>query len=105
MTQGARAETDLNTFLSNYDSADQINKLVLEAIAQSSEISVSWVNAYLTSERKQAPLYCPPRTLVVSVEQTFEILRRAAKNDPQLGKLPFGAAMIYSLQNAFPCPK
>jgi hypothetical protein len=102
-TTTAHAETTLNGLLANYAAADATNKLVIEAIVQSSQVSISWANTYLKSERKEAPLYCPPATLVISVPQTFDILRRAVKDEPAIGKLPFGAAMIYSLQKAFPC--
>jgi hypothetical protein len=51
------------------------------------EDGLGWANAELR-HRNTSPLFCPPDRLALTGTQLIDILRRAIKDDPQIGKYP-----------------
>lgn len=72
---------------------------------------ISWANANLASLH-EAPLYCQPGKLALTVEQSLSILdayiaaeklKPKAKN-PFDASSPIGVVYLFALKDAFPCP-
>jgi hypothetical protein len=104
LTSAARAEMDVTTLLNKYDSATSvIDKQIIAGIVDKTHYGISWANAFLEDARKEAPLYCQPKRLVLTTEQILDILRREVKEQPVLGEEPYGLAMIIALRKVFPC--
>lgn len=61
-----------------------------------------WANQFIKA-RGDAPLYCPPKKLALTPEQTASILREYLKKDKAAGESPAGLAMLLALMATFPC--
>jgi hypothetical protein len=55
----AWAESDVNSALQAYESADSANRKIWELIFGNTENGINWANSVLL-QRKQQPFYCPP---------------------------------------------
>jgi hypothetical protein len=99
----AHAESDVSTFLRNYDAGTLTEKHRLSDYLSSIETGMSWVNVYLAEDRKERPLYCPPNTLAPTGEQLVEVLRTELTGSPEEGNRPLGLVLMTALQKAFPC--
>ena len=56
----------------------------------------------LTTEKN----YCPPKDFVLTTEQADDIVRRWAKKQTfNIEEMVLGQALLYGLQEIFPCPK
>ncbi len=62
-------------------------------------------NQYLRARLNLAPLYCQPQEIVLTPEQTFEILRAYMAVDSQAGQRELPSAIISSLRHRFPCER
>jgi len=99
----AHAESDVSTFLRNYDAGTLTEKHRMSDYLSSIEIGMSWVNVYLAENRKERPLYCPPNTLAPTREQLVDVVRTELKGSPEEGSRPLGLVLMTALQKAFPC--
>jgi hypothetical protein len=64
---------------------------------------LEWANAYLTRRRKQEPLYCMPKNLVLTADQIIQIVRQTMDRFPEIATQPIGAGVLFSFQKTFPC--
>jgi hypothetical protein len=66
-------------------------------------------NRQLRDDRKHTPLYCPPEKVNFTSEQLIDILRRWVEakrvQAPGIGTAPPSYALLYALEDAFPCAK
>jgi hypothetical protein len=58
----------------------------------------------LQSEGK-TPLFCQPSKVALTTEQILDMLRREVKETPPLADMPYGLAMLKTLEKVFPCNK
>jgi hypothetical protein len=63
---------------------------------------LTWYNAYLISEH-QKPAFCLPDNLALTNEQAEDILLRWAKKNRPPDDFPISLALLYGLQETFPC--
>jgi hypothetical protein len=99
----ASAESDVNSALQAYESADSANRKIWELIFGNTENGINWANSVLI-QRKQQPLYCPPDNFAPNGHEALETLRELAKSNPKIANLPYGFALLFALQTKYPCP-
>jgi hypothetical protein len=99
----AHAESNVETFLRDYDAASYPAKEYMAGHLSSIEDGMSWANVALTEDRKEFPLYCVPRSLVLTGEQLIDVLRRHLETNPYAAKSPFPLVLLVALQEVFPC--
>jgi hypothetical protein len=103
MTEGPRAEEDVNSALLMYDTRTSTVRQTAEVAFANAEKGIWWANTVL-SYRKQQPLFCPPdNSGVVPGAQVIEMLRQQINKEPVLGRAPYGLAILITLQKTFPC--
>jgi hypothetical protein len=99
------AEPSLTEILRDYDnpklSADQ-RKTITSNLA-SIETALGWANTALRVQKMQNGLYCLPDDLMIEPQELIDMLRDALWDEPKLGHLPIGFAVLATLQRAFPC--
>jgi hypothetical protein len=96
-------QVDANMLLRDYYVADPKEKRVHESRLLDIEQGIEAANTYLRF-KKEEPIYCLPVDLVFTGSEIIEILSRAVKKDPILGRQPFRIATLMALQLTFPCP-
>ena len=74
----------------------------IESFISAMQIGLLWANAEL-KHRGQALLYCQPDKLVITNSQMIDMMRRAIKDDAELGGYPLGMVVLVTLQKTFPC--
>jgi hypothetical protein len=60
-------------------------------------------NSFLKKNRKEAPLFCQPETLVLTADQLVDMLRRGVKEQPELNDSALSFALLTVMQHTFPC--
>jgi hypothetical protein len=99
----ATAEEDMNTALRVYDAANSTDRKIEEIVFLNAQAGIWWANSVLFY-RKQQPLFCPPDNAApVSGAQVLEMVRRQVDENPAVGEMPYGMAILISLQRTFPC--
>jgi hypothetical protein len=91
---------DAQAFMAHIDRGDTNARELLHAVGS----GFAWANEYLTHVRQQAPLFCQPRNLTLSAERTAEILRQHLATHPRFARAAPQTALLFALQQAFPCP-
>jgi hypothetical protein len=104
----SRAEATVTEFFSLYDKANLTNKHTLEQLASAMETGISWADVEIARDNATATLYCPPHQLALTGSQVVDMVRRQRAKTPKLGtvefaQMPFGLAILVSLQHVFPC--
>lgn len=96
----ARAEPSAKEVLSLIDKGDQVALLILDAYSN----GMDWANSELQS-RNTPRLYCAPRNLAITANQTADILRQYLKSPDGsvTSHLPAGLILLRALQATFPC--
>lgn len=73
------------------------------------EAGFAAANAELKDKRGETPLYCTPEAFQFSGEQLFDLVRRWADANrsqvPRIDAAPMHSALLYALEDAFPCSK
>jgi hypothetical protein len=99
------AEPTLTEILRDYDnpklSADQ--RTTITSNLASIETALGWANTALRVQKMQSGLYCLPDDLMIEPQELINLLRDALWDEPRLGNLPIGFAVLATLQRAFPC--
>jgi hypothetical protein len=99
------AEPTLTEILRDYDnpklSADQ--RATITSNLASIETALGWANTALRVQKMQSGLYCLPDDLMIEPKELIDLLRDALWDEPRLGNLPIGFAVLATLQRAFPC--
>ena len=99
----ATAEEDMNTALRVYDSANSTDRKIEEIVFLNAQAGIWWANSALFY-RKQQPLFCPPDNAApVPGTQVLEMVRRQVDKNPAVGDMPYGLAILITLQKTFPC--
>lgn len=88
---------DAQTFIARIDRGDTAARELLHAVGS----GFAWANAYLTTVRQQAPLYCQPDNLTLSAERTAQILRQHLATHPKFGAAAPQTALLFALQQGF----
>ena len=99
----AHAEANVVDTLRQYDAANAQNREKWELALGGNENGISWVNTYLRSVRKEAPLFCPPSDKVTTPKDVIQLLRELVRDKPNLGTAPFGLGVLLALQHKYPC--
>jgi hypothetical protein len=99
----AMAEENMNTALRAYDSANSTDRKTEEIVFLNAQAGIWWANSVLFY-RKQQPLFCPPDNAApVPGAQVIEMVRRQVDENPMFGEMPYGLAVLMTLQKTFPC--
>jgi hypothetical protein len=98
----AIAEYNVSEALAAYDSANPNDRKTWELIFGNTGNGINWANSVLVY-RKQEPLYCPPDNFTLTGSQVVEMLRQLAASKPRLEIVPYGLAILYAIQNRYPC--
>ena len=99
----ATAEEDVNTALRVYDSGNSTDRKTEEIVFLNAQAGIWWANSVLF-HRKQQPLFCPPDNAApVPGAQVLEMVRRQVNENPAVGDMPYGLAILITLQKTFPC--
>jgi hypothetical protein len=64
--------------------------------------SLNWANAELKATG-HPELFCPPTSVVLSVQQEVDVASKHLKDTPGDGQRPVGSVVLQSLKEAFPC--
>ena len=100
----AFAEMSANELFHHYDNGDAEMRDLLETVIDGNSNGVSWVNSYLDEFRgPHAQIYCPPNDFVTDGRGMIEMMRTAVRNDPRYGELPYGATVMFTYIDFFPC--
>lgn len=103
------AKADIANMLEKYDHGTATEKSFVKAMLMATEAGFSAANAELRDERGQTPLYCAPDTVSLSGEQLIEMLRRWVEakraDEPRIETGPMPTALLFALEDAFPCTK
>ena len=102
-----RAETT-GELLARYDSAQpygagRFDRHDVELSLLGVSSGFTWANAFLTTVRKEQPMFCPPPPLVLTASQLLDVLRRSTAQNPTLTGQPWEFVLLASLVNKFPC--
>jgi hypothetical protein len=100
-----RAEPSLTEILKEYDNPklSDAERATITSNLASIETALGWANTALRVQQMQKGLYCLPDDLMIEPKELIDMLRDAAWDEPRLGKLPIGFAVLAMLQRAFPC--
>ena len=102
-TEG-RAEMTANELLSLYDDGDTETRELLETVIDGNSNGISWVNSFLDESRgSKAQVYCPPGEFVTDGPGMIKMMRKVVKEDQRYGTLPYGAAVMFTYIERFPC--
>jgi len=74
-----------------------------EIVFGNTQNGIWWANAVLLY-KKQQPLFCPPDDWTPLISpQVIEMVCQQANEIPTLGKMPYGFAILITLQKTYPC--
>lgn len=97
------AEENINTALRGYDSANPTDRKTVEIVFANTQNGIWWANSVLLY-KKQQPLFCPPDNAApLSGPQVIEMVRQKVAESPKLGELPYGLAIMTTIQSTYPC--
>jgi len=97
------AEEDMNTALQAYDSGNSTDRKTEEIVFLNAQAGMWWANSVLFY-RKQQPLFCPPDNAApLPGPQILEMVRRQVNENPVFGNMPYGLAILSTLQIIYPC--
>jgi hypothetical protein len=99
------AEPSLTEILRDYDNPklSAAERMTILSKLASIEIGLGWASTALRVQRKEKGLYCLPNNLTIEPQELIDLLRDALWDEPRLGDLPIGLALLATLQRAFPC--
>ena len=100
----ASAEATTVQFLTEYESASEDGQRYLESFLKGVVAAYMWTNITLKSEG-EPQLFCLNAYGGQQLEDPIQVLRFAAKNQPQTRILPVGMAMLFTLKRRWPCAK
>lgn len=101
----AQAEMSANDLISEYDKGDASLRHLLETIIDGNANGVSWMNSYLSEYRGvHQQIYCPPDEAVTDGPTFFNMMRTTIAANPEYGPLPYGATVMFTYIDHYPCP-
>lgn len=101
----AHAEMSANELLRHYDTGDAETRDLLETIIDGNSNGVSWMNSYLDEFRGAShQVYCPPDDFTTDGKGMIGLMRGVIARDARYGDLPYGAAVMFTYIETFPCP-
>jgi len=91
--------------LDMYDTGDAEMRDLLETVVDGNSNGISWMNSYLDEYRGAGhQVYCPPEAFTIDGKGMIDMMRTAITNDPRYADLPYGATVMFSYIDHFPCP-
>ena len=100
----AHAEANANQVLATYKSASDDGKTYLRGYMIGLVTAYGYTNTALKAQ-KAAPFYCVPKGTDLGNEEVVGLMRQSIRKESQLGRAPFGMALLAALQRRFPCKK
>ena len=100
----AHAEGSANDVLKTYRAASDDGKMYLRGYMIGLVTAYGYTNTALKAQ-KSAPFYCVPQGTDLGDEEVIGLMQRSIRKDSQLGRAPFGMALLAALQRRFPCKK
>ena len=103
-TSAAWAEMSANELLKFYDTGDAETRDFLETVIDGNSNGVSWINSYLDEFRGAThQVYCPPDDFTTDGKGMIGMMRGVIARDARYGELPYGAAVMFTYIETFPC--
>lgn len=101
----AHAEMSANDLIREYDRGDEAMQHLLETIVNGNANGVSWVNSYLGEFRGiHHQVYCPPDEAATDGPTFIDMMRTTIAANPEYGTLPYGATVMFTYIDQYPCP-
>ena len=105
MASVAHAEMTANDLIERYDAGDAQMRDLLETVIDGNSNGVSWMNSYLDEFRGAShQVYCPPDDFTTDGKGMIGMMRGVIARDARYGTLPYGAAVMFTYIETFPCP-
>jgi hypothetical protein len=98
----AFVENNTAWFLRLYADGSATDRQMVETYLSNNQNGLSWANVSL-AQQNRPKLYCAPEELVPTGSQLLELVRLQIKVDPRIQLLPFGFALLISMQATYPC--
>ena len=98
----AHAEVNSNEFLASYKAASEKGQTYLRGYMIGLVTAYAYTNTALKSQGA-APFYCIPTGIDLGNEEVVGLMRQTIRKDPQIGRTPFGMALLVALTRRFPC--
>jgi hypothetical protein len=93
----------IKTALGAYDTANSTDRKTAGIVFANIQSGIWWANAVLLYKNQQ-PLFCPPdNSAALHGPQIIEMVRQQGKEIPTLGKMPYGLAILITIQKTYPC--
>ena len=94
------AEEDMNTALQVYDLANSTDRKTEEIVFLNAQAGIWWANSVLLHRSSGRSLAHPTMRRRF---QVLEMVRRQVGGNPVFGEMPYGLAILITLQETFPC--
>ena len=105
MATPVRAEMSARELLDIYDKGDAEMRDLLETVVDGNSNGISWLNSYLDEYKgAEHQVYCPPDEFTTDGVGMIEMMRTAIEHDPRYADLPYGATVMFTYIDRFPCP-
>jgi hypothetical protein len=99
----AIAEEDMNMALRAYDLANPTDRRTAEIVFANVQSGIWWANSVLLY-KKQQPLFCPPDNVApLPGPLVIEMVRQQVNKYPTFGEMPYGLAIVMTIQANYPC--
>ncbi|WP_139484542.1 hypothetical protein [Bradyrhizobium ivorense] len=100
----SHAFTEKNTgwFLRLYADGSPEDRQMVETYLSNNQNGFHWANEAQAMESRPK-LYCAPTELTPTGGQLLETVRLQVKADPRTLLIPFGFALLLSMQTTYPC--
>jgi len=96
------AEATATQVLKTYQAASDDGKTYLRGYMIGLVTAYAYANVALKA-REIAPMYCVSEKEDLQDEDVVSLMRHSIREDAELGKSPFGMALLMALTRRFPC--
>lgn len=96
--QPSFAQHNSNDFAKELDRGEIASKALLVGMVN----GFLWANTELV-HRGEAPLYCQPSKLTITIDQQVQIFQSYVRNNPDTRDYPPGLIMLQAMRLTFPC--
>jgi hypothetical protein len=101
------AVADIADIFRTMDHGTSAEKTLVRSLVKATETGFAEANSDLRNNRKEPPLYCPPEKINLTGDQLIDIVRRWVETKraqaTRIESGPMPMALLYALQDAFPC--
>ena len=96
----ARADPTVRIAMAEFKNGNQATIAYLKGVRD----GIGWVNTMM-GQSGQAPFYCQPEKLALTIGQQMDMLSRFLAENPRIIDDQVGIVLLLTLKDAFPCQK